>query len=183
MSHGSNNHFLTSKRHMEPMKSPCLHFPTCNKLVANQYQSWRITHVRVPLMRLSEVRLHLLNSFFKLVAMSIKDWLLTLKHIEAPKILSWKVSKSGISMEFFKPNTWCKYFIVYAVVIEKVKYYLYLVTIKWTKKEISNLAKFMPKHNRGPTPNAIKKNGFTDFCTINTTTKKTEIVKSRNVTT
>jgi hypothetical protein len=43
--------------------------------------------------------------------MSIRDWLLTLKRIEAPKILSWKFSRSGICMEFFKPSTWCKYFI------------------------------------------------------------------------
>jgi hypothetical protein len=70
---------------------------------------------------------------------------------------------------------------IYAVVIEKVKYYLYLVTIKWTKKEISNLAKFMPKRNQGPTPNAIKENDFTGSCIIITTTKKTEIIKSRDV--
>ncbi len=111
VSHECSNHFLTSRRHMEQMKSPCLHFPTCNKLVANQYESWKITLVQVPLMRISEVRLHLLSSFFKLVAMSIKDWLLILKHIEAPKILWWKISRSGICMEFFKPSTWCKYFI------------------------------------------------------------------------
>jgi hypothetical protein len=49
-------------------------------------------------------------------------------------------------------------FVVYAVVIEKVKCYLYLVTRKWTKREISSLAKFMPKHNWGPTRNATKEN-------------------------
>jgi hypothetical protein len=69
---------------------------------------------------------------------------------------------------------------IYAVVIEKMKYYLYLVTIKWTMKEISNLAKFMPKRNRGPTPNVIKDNGLTGSCKIITTTKKTEIVKSKD---
>ncbi len=74
-------------------------------------------------------------------------------------------------------------FYIYVVVIEKVKYYLYLVTIKWTEKEISNLAKFMPKHNWGPTSNAIKENGFTSSCRIITTTKKIEIVKSRDVAT
>jgi hypothetical protein len=42
-------------------------------------------------------------------------------------------------------------FVVYAVVIEKMKCYLYLVIRKWTKREISSLAKFMPKHNWGPT--------------------------------
>jgi hypothetical protein len=59
-----------------------------------------------------------------------------------------------------------------------------LVTIKWTKREISNLAKFMPKHNQGPTPNAIKDNGFTGYCRIITATKKTKInVKSKDVVT
>jgi hypothetical protein len=68
--------------------------------------------------------------------MSIKDWLSSSKHIKTPKILSWEISRNGICMEFFKPDTWCKYFVVYVVVIEKVKCYLYLVTRKWTKKEI-----------------------------------------------
>ncbi len=39
-------------------------------------------------MKKNEVRLHLLSFVFKLVAMSIKDWLSTLKHIEAPELLS-----------------------------------------------------------------------------------------------
>jgi hypothetical protein len=65
-------------------------------------------------MKKSEVGLHLLSSIFKLVTMSIRDWLSALKHIEAPKILSWEISKSEICMEFFKLGTWCKYFVVYA---------------------------------------------------------------------
>jgi serine/threonine-protein kinase RIO1 len=69
------------------------------------------------------------------------------------------------------------------VVIEKVKCYLYLITKKWTKKEISSLAKFMPKHNRGPTPNVTKDNAFIGSCKIITRTKKIEIVKLRNVAT
>jgi hypothetical protein len=65
-----------------------------------------------------------------------------------------------------------------------VKCYLYLVTKKWTKREISNLAKFMPKHNRGPAPNATKENGFIGSYRIITTTKKIKInVKSRDVAT
>jgi hypothetical protein len=59
-----------------------------------------------------------------------------------------------------------------------------LVTRKWTKREISSLAKFMPKHNRGPAPNATKENGFTGSCRIITATKKIEInVKSKDVAT
>jgi serine/threonine-protein kinase RIO1 len=54
---------------------------------------------------------------------------------------------------------------------------------KWTKKEISNLAKFMPKHNRGPTPNVTKDNAFTGSCKIIIGTKKIEIIKLRNATT
>ncbi len=134
MSHGFGNHFLASGRCMEPMRSHCLHFPTCNKLVANQYQSWKTTLVIVHLMKISEVKLQLLSYIFKLVAMSIRDWLSTLKHIKSPKILSWKISKSGICMELFKLGTWCKYFVVYVVVIEQVKCNLYLVTRKWTKR-------------------------------------------------
>jgi hypothetical protein len=65
-----------------------------------------------------------------------------------------------------------------------MKCYLYLVTRKWTKRKISNLAKFMAKHNWGPTPNLTKDNGFTCFYIIITTTKKTEInEKSRDVAT
>jgi hypothetical protein len=42
----------------------------------------------------------------------------------------------------------------------------------------------MPKHNQGPTPNAIKDNGFTGSCKIITATKKTKInVKSKDVVT
>jgi hypothetical protein len=106
-------------------------------------------------MKKSEVKLHLFNFFFKLVAMSNRDWLSALKHIEAPKILSLdeKSPKVEFAWNFYKLGTRCKYFIVYVVVIEKVKCYLYLVTRKWTKREISSLAKFMPKHNQGPTPN------------------------------
>jgi len=85
-------------------------------------------------------------------------------------------------MQFFILGTWCKYFVVYVVVIEKVKCYLCLVIRKWTKREISSLAKFMPKHNRGSTPNATKDNDFIGSCKIITTTKKFEInVKSRDV--
>jgi len=80
VSHESNNHFLALGWHMELVRSPCLHFPTCNKLVANQYHSWRTTFFPIPLMRKNEVILHLLSSFFKLVAMSIRDWLSTQKH-------------------------------------------------------------------------------------------------------
>jgi hypothetical protein len=58
---------------MKPMKSPCLHFATCNKLVANQYQFQIITLVRVPLMRKNEIKLHISCYILKLVAMSIKD--------------------------------------------------------------------------------------------------------------
>jgi hypothetical protein len=83
-------------------------------------------------------------------------------------------------MEFFKPGTSCKYFVIYAITIEKVRCYLYLVTRKWTKRKISSLAKFMPKHNRSPTPNATKDNNFTSSCRFIIATKKTEInVKSR----
>jgi len=130
VSHKSNSHFLTLGKHMEPMKSRCLHFSTCNKLVANWYQSWKATFVPIPWMRKSEIKLHLFNFVFKLVAMSIKDLLSALKHIKAPKILSWKIPKSGICMEFFKLGTWWKYFVFYSVIIEKVKCYLYLVTKK-----------------------------------------------------
>jgi hypothetical protein len=42
---------------------------------------WRITFVLIPLMRKNEVRLHLFNYVFKLVAINIKDWLSALKHI------------------------------------------------------------------------------------------------------
>jgi len=134
VSHGFGNHFLAPRRCMEPVRNHCLYFPTCNKLVANQYQSWKTTLVIIHLMKISEVKLQLLNYIFKLVAMSIMDWLSTLKHIKAPKILSWKISKSGICIEFFKLGTWCKYFVVYAVVIEKMKCNLYLVIRKWTKR-------------------------------------------------
>ncbi len=72
MSHGFGSHFLALGRHMEPMRSPCPHFPTCNKLLANQYQSWRPILVPIPLMRKSKVRLHLLSSIFKLATMSIR---------------------------------------------------------------------------------------------------------------
>ncbi len=121
MWHGCGNHFLALRWRMELVRNPWVHFPTCNKLVANQYQSWKTTFVLVLLMRISEVRLHLLSSIFKLVVMSISEWLSTLKHIETPTKLSWKISRNGICMEFFKPSTWCKYFVVYAVVFENVK--------------------------------------------------------------
>ncbi len=134
MSHRSCNHFLVLRRHMEPVQNPCLHFSTCNKFVANQYQYWKTILILVPLMRKNEVKLHLYSYVFKLVAMSIRDWLLALKHIKTPKILSWKISRSGICMEFFKLNTWCKYSIIYVGLIEKVKHYSYLVTRKWTKR-------------------------------------------------
>ncbi len=81
MSHRFGSHFLVLGRHIKPM-NPCLHFPTCNKLVANQYQFFKTTLVVIPLMRNNEVRLHLLSFVFKLVAMSIRDSLLTLKHIK-----------------------------------------------------------------------------------------------------
>jgi hypothetical protein len=42
-------------------------------------------------------------------------------------------------------------FVVYAIIIEKVKCYLYLVTKKWTKREISNLAKLCPSTTEGLT--------------------------------
>jgi hypothetical protein len=58
---------------MEPMKSPCLHFATCNKLVANQYQFQRIILVLVPLMRKNEIKLHIFCYIINLVGMSIKD--------------------------------------------------------------------------------------------------------------
>jgi hypothetical protein len=48
-------------------------------------------------------------------------------------------------------------FVVYAIVIEKVECYLYLVTKKWTKNKISSLAKFMPKHNQGPDMKCYKR--------------------------
>ncbi len=132
-------------------------------------------------MRKNEARLHLLSSVCKLVAMSIKDWLLALKHIEAPKILSWEISRNGICMEFIKPSTWFKSFIIYAITIEKVRCYLYLVTRIWTKREISSLAKFMPKHNQSPTPNVTKDNDFTSSYKIIIPTKKIEInVNSKN---
>ncbi len=79
--HGFGSHFLASRRRMELVKSPHLHFPTCNKLVANQYHFWKTTFVPVPLMRKNEVILHLFSYVFKLVAMNVKDWLSTLKHI------------------------------------------------------------------------------------------------------
>jgi hypothetical protein len=42
----------------------------------------------------------------------------------------------------------------------------------------------MPKHNRGPAPNATKENGFIGSCRIITATKKIKInVKSRDVAT
>jgi hypothetical protein len=41
----------------------------------------------------------------------------------------------------------------------------------------------MPKHNRGPAPNATKENGFTGSYRIITTTKKIINVKSKDVTT
>jgi hypothetical protein len=53
---------------MELVRSPCLHFATCNKLVANQYQFRRTILVLVPLMRKNEVKLYLFSSIFKLVA-------------------------------------------------------------------------------------------------------------------
>jgi hypothetical protein len=53
---------------MELVKNPCLHFVTCNKLVANQYQFRRTTFVLTPLMRKNEVKLYLFSSIFKLVA-------------------------------------------------------------------------------------------------------------------
>jgi uncharacterized membrane protein YdjX (TVP38/TMEM64 family) len=56
-------------------------------------------------MRKSEVRLHLLSYVFKLVAMSIRDFLLALKHIETPKIISCEIFRSGMCMEFFKLGT------------------------------------------------------------------------------
>jgi len=59
-----------------------------------------------------------------------------------------------------------------------------LVTKKWTKKKKINLAKFIPKHNRGPTPNVTKDNNFIGSYRIITTTKKTKInVKSKDVAT
>ncbi len=130
MSHKSNSHFLILRRHKEPMKSPCLQSSTYNKLVANQYQSWKTTFISIPWMKKSEIKLHLFNFVFKLVAMSIKDSLSALKHIKAPKILSWRIPKSGICIEFFKLGTWWKYFVFYSIIIEKVKCYLYLVTKK-----------------------------------------------------
>ncbi len=39
-------------------------------------------------MKNNEIRLHLLSSIFKLVAVNITDWLSSLKHTEAPKIFS-----------------------------------------------------------------------------------------------
>ncbi len=59
---------------------------------------WKITFVLVPLMRKSEIRLHLFNYVFKLVAMNIKDWLSALKHIETPKILS--LYEKSLEVEF-----------------------------------------------------------------------------------
>jgi hypothetical protein len=49
-------------------------------------------------MRKSEIKLHLLSFAFKLVAMSIRDSLPTLKHIEAPKILS--LDENFLKVEF-----------------------------------------------------------------------------------
>ncbi len=134
MSHKFGSHLVVLGRFMDLVKNPCLHFATYNKLEVNQYQSRRTTLVPIPLMRKIEVKLHIFSYVFKLVAMSIMDWLSTLKHIKTPKILSWEISKSGICMELFKLGTWCKYFVVYAVVVEKVKCYLYLVIRKWTKR-------------------------------------------------
>jgi hypothetical protein len=58
---------------MEPMRSPCLHFATCNKLVANQYQYRKTTLVPIPVMGKFEIELHLFSYVFKLVAMNIRD--------------------------------------------------------------------------------------------------------------
>jgi hypothetical protein len=52
---------------------------------------------------------------------------------------------------------------------QKMTCKVYLVIKKWTKKEISSLAKFMPKHDWGLTPNVTKDNDFTSFSRIITT--------------
>ncbi len=126
-----------------------------------------------------------LDYTFLVMSLSLLPWILRIdyQHWSTQNIIfKLNISRSGISMELFKLSTWCKYFVIYVIVIEKVKCYLYLFTIKWTMREISNLAKFVPKHNHGPTPNATRDNDFTSSCRITTTTKKTKInVKSKDL--
>jgi hypothetical protein len=166
VSHGSCSHFLALGRHTSPAsEKPLITLSQLQQINGNPILVLINNSCSNSLDEKKWGQITTFSFFYKLVAMSIRGWLLALKHIEAPKILSWKISRSGICMEFFKLGTWCKYFVIYVVVIEKVKCYLYLVTKKWTKGEISNLAKFMPKHNQPIWPHLKDENFNVNFQT------------------